>query len=176
MPVILGLLALAAGVVFWMMRAQGAANTARDVADMAQDVRLAARRFGFRRRADIHPAESIEDPKLAVAGIAVAFAELDDLPTAEDRARLHVALRAVLRMSDADAQEMEVLGRWLMTQCGGPDATIARLSRKLFRLDGGGHADALDDILTRITDAAGKAPSRRQAEALEDIARALRPR
>jgi hypothetical protein len=41
-----------------MNRARNAAHVASDVVDMAETVLGAARRFGFRRKADRHPVES----------------------------------------------------------------------------------------------------------------------
>ncbi|QLQ20376.1 MAG: hypothetical protein HZT43_19915 [Exiguobacterium profundum] len=62
MPFFIALLgALAAGYYFWR-RSRNAANIATELMDVASDVRLAARRFGFKRQADIHPVEAVEDP------------------------------------------------------------------------------------------------------------------
>jgi hypothetical protein len=99
-------------------------------------VRLAARRFGFIHKMNVHPVESIEDPRLAIAARANAFIELDDLPTAEQRQLLQVQLRSKLRADADEAEEMEVLGRWFMSECGGADPAIARLSRKLYKIGG----------------------------------------
>ena len=83
---------------------------------------------------NVHPVESIEDPRLAIAAIANAFIEPDDLPTAEHRQLLQVQLRSKLRADADEAEEMEVLGRWFMSECGGADPAIARLSRKLYKI------------------------------------------
>lgn len=174
MPFLVALLGIAAAAYFWANRARNAKNVAMDVADMANDVRLAARRFGFTRRANIHPGESVDDPRLAMATIATAFIELDDLPTQEQRRLLNVQLRSKLRLDAEEAQEMEVLGRWLMTECGGPEPAIARMSRKLFKLEGVAQAEPLMDILKQLV--ADNGLSDRQRSALEDIQRAFRLR
>jgi hypothetical protein len=63
------------------------------VLDMANDVRLAARRFSFQRRVNIHPVESLEGPRAwRPPRRRSPFLELDDLPTAEQRASLAQAL------------------------------------------------------------------------------------
>jgi hypothetical protein len=85
---------------------------------------------------NVHPVESIEDPRLAIAAMATAFIELDDLPTAEQRQLLQVQLRSKLRADAGEAEEMEVLGRWFMSECGGADPAIACLSRKLYKIGG----------------------------------------
>ena len=172
MPFLLALLGIIGAAYFWAQRARSARNAVGDVADMANDVRRAARRFGFSRKMNVHPVESIEDPRLAIVSIATSFIELDDLPTAEQRQRLAVQLRSKLRVDAAEAEEMEVLGRWFMTECGGAVPAIARLSRKLYRIGGAEQVEPLLDILkgsiTSLSD--------RQRDALEDITRAMRVR
>lgn len=174
MPILVGLVGIAVAVYFFVIRARNAANIADDVLDMANDVRLAARRFGFRRQTNVHPAESIEDPKIAIATIASAFIELDDLPTQEHRRALEVQLRAQLRVTEAEVEELTVLGRWMVSQCGGAAAAIARVSRKLQKLQGVSAVEPLMIILQNSAGATGNDLSLRQKEALEDIKRAFR--
>lgn len=136
MPIIIALVGAAAAWYFFFYRARNAAEIAVDIVDMANDVRLAARRFGFRRLTNIHPAESIEDAKVATAAVAIAFIQLDDLPTAELRARLGAALRADFVLTADETDELQVLGNWLVTQCGGAQGGVSRLGRKLYKLGG----------------------------------------
>ena len=135
MPIILAVVAAITGALFFIMRARNAADAASELFDMANDVRLAARRFGFRRQTNLHPAESIEEPNIAIAGIASAFLELDDLPTAEQRDALTWELSKTLNLGKEDADELCILGRWLVNECGGASQAVTRLSRKLYRLD-----------------------------------------
>lgn len=173
MPILLALLGIVATAYFWAQRARNVRDVAGGVSDMANDVRLAARRFGFSRKRDIHPVESIEDPRLAIAATAVSFIELDDLPTAEQRQLLTVQLRTTLRARAEEAEEMEVLGRWFMTECGGPEPAIARLSRKLYKLGG---AEQMMPLMAILKGAVTDQLSDRQRDALDDVTRALRPR
>lgn len=173
MPVIIALIGIIVAAYFWANRASTARHVAGDVMDMANDVRSAARRFGFKRQTNVHPVESIEDPHLAIAAIATAFIELDDLPTAEQRQILIVHLRSDLRADAREAEEMEILGRWLMNECGGAEPAIARLSRKLYKLGGAAQMEPLMSVLKGI--ATGEL-STRQRDAVEDITRALRAR
>ena len=172
MPFLIALAGIAAAVYFFVIRARNAADVAHDVVDMANDVRLAARRFGFVRRTNVHPVESIDDPRLAIAALATAFLELDDLPTAEQRAALTLQLRTTLRADTAEAEEMSVLGHWFVSECGGPQPAIARLSRKLMKQDGVAQVDPLLTVLGKITGPAGL--SDKQRDALDDIKRAFR--
>ena len=174
MPVLIGLAAIVAGILFFVIRARNAAQVGADVLDMANDVRLAARRFGFRRTADLHPAEAIEDPNIAVSAIAMAFLELDDLPTADQRSALTRRLAPALDVSARDAAELVILGRWMVAECGGADAAISRLSRKLHRLSGAEGIAPLMAAMEAVAQAGSGSLSQRQTEALDDIKRAFR--
>jgi hypothetical protein len=172
MPFLVALLGIIGAAYFWAQRARNARDVMGDVADMANDVRLAARRFGFSRKMNVHPVERIEDPRLAIAAIGSAFLELDDLPTAEQRKLLQVQVRSKLRASAEEAEEMEILGRWFMTECGGAEPAVARISRKLYKIGGADQMEPLMDILK----ASVTTLSDRQRDALEDITRAMRER
>jgi len=120
----------------------------------------------------VHPVESIEDPRLAIAAIGSAFLELDDLPTAEQRKLLQVQIRSKLRANAEEAEEMEVLGRWFMSECGGADPAVARISRKLYKIGGAEQMEPLLELLK----ASVTTLSDRQRDALDDIKRAMRVR
>ena len=174
MPVILAVVGVVTAVLFFVLRARNAAHAATDLIDMANDVRLAARRFGFRRRADIHPAESIEDHRVAIAGISSAFLELDDLPTSDQRAALTRSMQDTLDLSKQDADELTILGRWIANECGTPDAAVSRLSRKLVRLAGQESFTPLLTILNATLAAGSTGLNTKQKEALDDVKRAFR--
>lgn len=176
MPVIGAILAAAAAVIFYMIRARNAAYVARDLADMATDVMGAARRYSFRRRADIHPVEAIEDARLAAAALSVAFFELDRLPSAEGQAVLKAALSRHLAREYSEAEDMMVMGHWLTAQCGTPQAAITRLAKRVARLDRTGVFEPLMAVLNETAQAQGGTLSTRQREALEEIARQLKLR
>jgi len=174
MHILIGLVGIAITAFFFLQRMQRRAEVAKDIFDLAKDVpgdvRAAARRWGFKRRTDVHPVEAIEEPRLAIAGLGAAFIELDDLPTAETRKRLDIALRKHLEASAQEAEEMAVLGAWFVRECGGPDAAISRMARKLHRMDQGA---SFARLMAVIGDVSGADLSRRQSEALTDIKRAF---
>jgi hypothetical protein len=172
MPFLLGLLGIIAAAYFWAQRAKGAADMAGDMMDMARDVKAAARRFGFTRKHNTHPVESIDDVNLAIGSLATAFHELEDLPTAESRAALDVQLRKHLKLSAEEAQEITILGHWFVNECGGADPAVTRLSKKLFKLDGAGSFPTLMGILNDTVAATTGSLGRKQSEALDDIKRA----
>lgn len=175
MPYIIALLGILAGAYFWIVRARAAADAARDLTGVAQDVMAAARRFGFRRRYNEHPVESLEEPDVAIAGAGIAFLELGGLPSTEQQDRLIASLQTHLGQSQSKAEEAVVLGRWLITECGGAQPGLARLTRRLYRLRG---ADSFQPLMAVLKDVAASARdssvSNRQREALEEIARLYR--
>lgn len=176
MHIILALLGAAVAVVVWLNRAQRAADVAGDLMGAASDVKNAARRFGFRRRANQHPVQGIEDPQVAIGGLACAYLAMDDLPTAEGRKTMDIALRKHLKMDADAAQEVAVLGHWLVEQSNGPVPAFPRLAKKLKELDGGATFEPLMAILKDISQAGDGSPSARQSEALSDLARVFRLR
>lgn len=175
MPYLIALFGLIIGAYFWIQRARMAADATRELTGVAQDVMAAARRFGFRRRHDMHPVESLEDPDVAIAGSGVAFLELGGLPTAEQQDKLIVSLQSRLGSSRGKAEEALILGRWLVTESGGAQQGLERLTRRLYKMRGAQSFQPLMSVLKDIA-AAGRddSVSARQREALAEIARLYR--
>lgn len=165
MPIIIAILAALGGAVWWWVRnnPREAIHTAQDV---ATTIKNAPRKLAFRRQTNAHPVEGIDDPRIAICAIAQAFLELDTLPTLEQRKQLHMLLRSKLRCSDEEADEMEILGRWLLTQCNGARQAVPRLARRLKKLDDGTAWDTLQDLLTPLV---GDALSAAQVDAADDL-------
>lgn len=94
MPVILMILSFVGAALWFWVR-----NNPRDALHVAQDtatvIRNAPRKLAFRRQTNAHPVEGIDDPRIAICAIGQSFIELDDLPTIEQRKRLHIRLRTV---------------------------------------------------------------------------------
>ncbi|WP_298261573.1 hypothetical protein [uncultured Litoreibacter sp.] len=168
MPVILAILGAIGAAIYYYIRSRGPINSGRDLIEAATEVRLAARRFGFKRNANRHPAEDIDDPKVAIGGIAVAFLEMDSLPTQEARIAMTREMQSATHVTLEDAEELTILGRWLMNECGGPEQCVSRLSRKLYKLRGAEQLAPLMQVLGAIG-ASGGGLSDRQRDALADI-------
>ena len=172
MHIVLGAIALLTAVYFFVIRARNAAEMTHELLDVADDVRAAARRLGFRRTKSLHPVDGIEDANTAAATVAMAFLELNGLPTEETKNRLLKSLQHRLEVQLKDAEELMILGRWLMNECQGPQPAIARAARRLYRLTGGNPGPLLDVL----GDVADDPLTDRQRDALDDIRTAFRLR
>ena len=170
MPFLLALVAIAAGLYFWTLRARNAAEAARELGDMAADVMSAARRFGFRRRANIHPVDSIDDASVAMGALTVALAELGPPPSDASRKAHLIALQAELDMPLARAQELLILGHWLVNECNGPDPAIARMGKRVRSLAADDGLDGVLRIFKPVAEASAGL-SEAQRDALADLAR-----
>lgn len=172
MPVLVVLLGAIAVAAFWLWRVRAAKDAAGELIDAAQDVRRAARRFGFRRQADRHPADCIEDARLAAMGVVVAVSELDGPLTRDEIEHLVVEAQVTFGTDKAEAEEIVAFGRWIAAQCGTKAEAVRRLSRIVARLAG---PSALPD-LARMAEAAATNASPLDAaeeEALDTIRRAF---
>lgn len=169
MPILMAILAAIGGAIWWWARSnpREAIDTASDLVTTAANM---PRRLRFRRATNVHPIEGIDDARIAVCAVAQAYIELDDLPTREQRETLHVLTRSRLRFDEEEAQEVEVLSRWLVSQCNGPDQAISLLIRRLKKLGGSDHFPTLVEMLDKLTEGA---PSRKQMSALQDLQRAF---
>ncbi|WP_299143185.1 hypothetical protein [uncultured Tateyamaria sp.] len=165
MPIIIAILAALGGAIWWWVR-----SNPREALDTAQDLATTAinapRRLAFRRQTNAHPVEGIDDERIAICAIAQSFIELEQLPTIEQRNRLNVLLRSRLRCSQEEAEEMEVLGRWLVTQCNTAKEAIPRLGRRLRKIDTGQSWDTMQDLLSALIEGD---LSRAQVDAIDDL-------
>jgi hypothetical protein len=172
MHIVIAALGILTAIYFFVIRARNAAEMTTELLDVADDVRAAARRFGFRRTKALHPVDGIEDANTAAATIAMAYLELHGLPTEEKKDALLRSIQHRLQVSHKDAEELMILGRWLMNECQGPSPAIARAARRLYRITGGNPGPLLDVI----GDISEEPLSDQQKDALDDIRTAFRMR
>lgn len=176
MPYLIALLGILGAIGVWWWRLRMAKQALGAAVDAAKDVRLAARRFGFKRKTDVHPAESVEDPRLAAAGVIAAVAEMDGPLSRAELDTLMLECRRVFEVKADEAMDMVSFGRWIADQCGTQDEAVRRLL-KVVRAKAG--ADVLPDLLTMMERAAkadGAEMTERQSEAMATAKRMLEAR
>lgn len=170
MPVLLFILGALGAAAVWYWRVKNAREGAEHVLDMANDVRLAARRFGFRAKTNVHPARAIEDPRLAGAGVVVALAELEGPLSADQIRILTTEAQTRFNLLLGEAEEIVTFGRWIAGQCGTKDEAVRRLGKRVADLAG---PSALPD-LEKMIEAVAPAPrSERGEDALAGLRRIL---
>ena len=170
MHILAGLLAVAGIVFFVLWRLRNAAAAAQDVIEVADDVRAAMRRFGFRQEAHQNPLDGIEDPRIAAAGILAAFAYMDSAFSQAEIAGIEAACAEAFDCDAEEARHLCAYGRWLVQQSqGNMGEVIRRLARNLegrltaqerrqllgmvetlARIDGGEFSEAQEDSYRRL--------------------------
>ncbi len=171
MPILIMLLGVVGAVAVWYWRMKAAREVGGELLDAANDVRLAARRFGYRRKHDVHPGDSIDDPRIAATGLLIAIAESDGALTAAELEAVRLEIQRVFDITAAEADELIAVGRWIVGQCGGAHPALRRLARRLRTLAGG---EVLPDLMVMgaaVAGAGGDGPDAK--EALDRIRQAI---
>ena len=173
MHIVAGLVALVGVVALWYWRMKMARDAGGEILDAANDVRLAARRLMYRRKHNTHPADSVDDPRLAASGIVVAIATMDAPISQAEIAALTKSAQETFDVSEREALDMVSFGRWVSDQCGTNDEAVRRLSKVVAKLAG---PEAAPDLLRMIADVAtagGQELDESQLDAIEAVRRAL---
>ncbi len=174
MHYVLGILGVVGIALFWLWRMRNAASAARDVVEVADDVRAAVRRFGYRRKANQNPLDGIEDARLAAAGVLAAFANMDGAFSREEIAAIKDACRSAFGCDAGEAEQIGAYGRWLVQQsAGNMDEVIRRLARNLVGSLDAAEKRQLLDMVRQIASIEGGGLSDSQLDALERLQRQL---
>jgi len=169
MHIIIGLLALAGAASFWLWRARNAAEMTGELLDAANDVRLAARRFGFKRKSKIHPVDSIEDARVAGAAIVAALVRQAGRVTPEQEDTWLVQMQSKFNVGKPEAKELSVLGDWLVGQCSTPSNAVPRISRRLAQLAGPAALPDMEEMIQAVFGADGAALPSAVEDGLTDL-------
>jgi uncharacterized tellurite resistance protein B-like protein len=173
MHILLGILGVLSVAMVWYWRMKSAGEAAGELTNAANDVRLAIRRFGYLRKHKTHPADCVDDPRLAAAGIAAAIASMDAPLSQAEIDRLTAEAGAVFDADAAEAVDITAFGRWIAGQCQTPEDAVRRLT-KVVRDKAG--TEAGPDLLAmaeKVATADGTSLDEREADALEAIRRGL---
>jgi len=164
------LMALAAGVGIWMYRARNAADAAQSVFEMASDAKAAARRFGYRRKNNKSPLDTVDDPRLSAAGMLVAIAKLDGDISRDQVERITRECIETFEVGAAEGADMTAIGRWLSQQ-GEPEEVLRRLARSMRGSLDADRLESLYGMLERVASVEGGEVSERQTSAIEMVRR-----
>lgn len=173
MHILLGLLGALGAAMVWYWRMKMAREAAGELVGAANDVRLAIRRFGYKRRHKTHPADCVDDARLAAAGIVAAIAGMDAPLSQREIDRLTAEAGAVFGVAPAEAVDIAAFGRWVAGQCNSPEEAVRRLTRVVRDKAG---VEAGPDLLAMaeaVSTADGAPMDTREADALAAIRRGL---
>ena len=174
MPAIITIVGLLVGALIWYNRMKQAGHVAGELKDAANDVRLAARRFGFKRRSNVHPIDALDDARLAAAGIVAATVQMDGLWEQSMRDAMVQQTQSVFDVPLDEAEEIVIFARWIADQGSNPHEAVRRMSRRLKRLAG---QDVMEDtvqMIRGVSGRGGRALSRDAEEAIETVERVLK--
>lgn len=173
MHVILGALALLGAVLFWYYRLRDARDAGGEIIDAARDVRGLVRRNMYKRKYNQHPADQVDDTRLAAAGIVIAIATMDAPIAQAEIEALNAAARETFAVTSAEAEDITHFGRWVADQCQTNTEAVRRLSKVIKKLAGAEAGPDLLLMIERVATADGHALGDMEHEAMDLIRRTL---
>lgn len=147
MHILIAILGAIAAIGYWMYRARDAKDTARDLFEMGNDVRLAAKRFRYKQKTNVHPVDSVEDARLLAAGLMIVAAETNGSVTAAEQSVMKRQAVEYFGCSTEDAAEMISFGHWIAAQ-GNKDETTRRMIKRVVALGG---KETLPDLIEMVS-------------------------
>lgn len=160
MQLLIALLAILFAVLAWSMMGQSRAPRRR----------VAPRRRGEGHSTRGHPAERLDDPKLAAAGVAVAIATMDGPLTAGEITTLKTEAIGLFDIDDRTALELVSDGRWIVAEYPSLDEAVEDLARAVRKYAGNAVLDDLLTLVRRVAEA-GAPLMPEQDEALAQVRR-----
>ncbi|MEM7422213.1 MAG: hypothetical protein AAF334_00740 [Pseudomonadota bacterium] len=160
---------LVAGLIWSSMR-----NRPRRPAPRRAERQNGAADVGLSSRG--HPAERLDDPRLAATGVAVAIASMDGPISQEEIATLKAETARLFEIDERAALDLISDGRWLVAEFLTLDQAVSDLSAVVMRTAG---ADVQDDLLgmARAVAEAGSATlDPEQQAALDTVRQTFPPR
>lgn len=173
MPFLIALAGLISAAAFWYWRAKQAREAGGDLLDAANDARLAAKRFAYRRRTNVHPADSVDDARLAAAGIVAAIASMDGPLSEAELREMDIQARRLFNVDARDAADIVAFGRWISGQCNTPSEASRRLAKRIKALAGPEAASDLISMVEKVATADGGTIGADEAASIATIQRTL---
>ena len=171
--IILGAIALLGAVLIWYYRYRMARDAGEELLDVGRDVRAAARRFMYKRKHNMHPADAVDDPRLAAAGIAMAVATMDAPISQAELDAMNKAARETFDVTTEEAEDITHFGRWVADQCQTNGEAVRRLSKVIKRVSGAQAEPDLIKMVQQVATADGGSIGDMETEALDLIRRTL---
>lgn len=171
---VLGALLAVIGVVFavwWRLRE--AQRTGSDMLDAGGDIRATVRRLMYKARHDVHPTDSVDDPRLAAAGIVVAVATMDAPISQAEIEALSREAQQTFKVTEREALDIVSFGRWIADQCNTNGEAVRRLSKVVAKEAGPEAGPDLIRMITEVATAGGGTMGDDELDALDTVRKAL---
>ncbi len=173
MHILIGILAVVGTIIFVWYRLRDAREVGGEMLDAADGLRANVRRLMYKRKHDIHPADAVDDARLAASGIAVAVATMDaPLSQAEIETLTRVS-REMFDVSEREALDILSFGRWVSGQCNTNQEAVRRLSKVVARLAGADAAPDLIRLMTEVSTSGGHELGEEEMDAIDTVQRTL---
>lgn len=173
MHVVIGIIMLLAGVAFWIYRIQAAKQAGDDLLEGANDIRLTVRRLMYKRTHDVHPTDSVDDARLAAAGITVAVATMDNPISQTEIVALSKSAQEIFDVTEREALDIVSFGRWIAGECNTNQEAVRRLSKVLAKLAGPEAADDMQRLIRDVATADGHVLGEEEQDAIDTVRKAL---
>lgn len=167
---VLALIGLAMLVWFRFRDARRAAGTSRTG---EREVRLTIRRLMDGAGGGRHPADSVDDPRLAAAGVVVAVATMDGPISLAEIARLKRAAQDTFSVSDREALDIVSFGRWIAGECTSTGEAVRRLTKVVLRTAGPAAGADLVRMIEEVATAGGGDLGPEERDAIAAVRRAF---
>jgi len=173
MHIVLGLLALLGTALYVIWRLKAAREAAGEGLDGANDLRATVRRLMYKARHDVHPADSVDDPRLAASGIIVAVATMDAPISQAEIATLTRTARQTFDITEREALDIVSFGRWIAGQCTTNAEAVRRLAKVVARTAGPEAGPDLIRMITEVAEAGGHSLGDHEMDAIDTVRRTL---
>lgn len=172
MPFILGALAVLGAIVFFVIRANQAAQAARELGEVANEAKGFLRRRRWKSKTNTDQIREIDDPRLAAAVMMCALAKSDDDLSESEVTAILDQLGGPLALAPADAEEMLAQARWLTREMKDLGAVLHRATPHINAHCTAPEKAELLDMLIAVTEVDGPIDAIQQ-DALDRLRREL---
>lgn len=126
MHIVLGLLGVAGAVAFFIIRANMAAQAARELGDVAADAKGMIRRRKWNKKLSSDLVQSNQDPVLSAALIICTIAQADGALSADEIASITQAMQNEMGLSRDQVEDALGQARFLAKDVADPNVLITR--------------------------------------------------
>lgn len=164
---ILGLIALVVHQMARQGRVPGGRSAGRS------EISETIKQIMNQRALDEHPADRIQDARLAASGVIVAVATLDGPLSQAEIAAMTRTMQETFEVTEREALDIVSFGRWVAVECGAPEEALERLGARIDMLAGPEAGPDMVRMVEEVATANGNALGAEEQGALQTIRRIL---